>query len=311
MASTKYIITIDLGGTNVKLALLRRRSKQIIRLCKFSTKNFPTKRLLFNKLVEAIKDIIANSRLKYSDILGIGIGVPGPVDKQRGLVYYFPNIPGWKNVALKKMLEARLKFPVFVDNDVNLMALAELKFGAAKNARNCICLTLGTGVGGALITNSSVFRGSASVAGEIGHIPISLKGPVCNCGGRGCLERFIGNKIILAQARRIFGKSISLEQLSKLARGGNRKALLIWKDMAQKLGIALSGLINVFNPELIVIGGGLANAGDILFSKVRQTVKERAMRPHSEVVKIVRASLGVNAGSIGASVLVETELAGS
>lgn len=300
-----YIIGLDLGGTNVKLALFKKKGKGIIRQQTFSTKKFPTQRRLFNKLVHSIEALISSSGLARRDILGVGVGVPGPVDHNRGKVYYFPNIAGWRNVPLRKMLEARLKISVSVDNDVNLMALAELKFGAARGAKNCLCLTLGTGVGGALILEGQIFRGSSSVAGEIGHVPIDLDGPHCNCGSRGCLERFVGNRQVLANAERIFGRKISLEQLSQLAKKGNRKAKSLWTDLALRLGVALSGLVNVFNPELIVIGGGMSNAGNVLFSKVRSTLKSRAMKPHASKVKIVKARLGVDAGLIGAAVLVE------
>lgn len=305
MREPSYIIGIDLGGTSVKLALFKRKSKKIISKSTFSTDEFPSKEALFKKLVQSIDRLISDSSLLKSSILGVGIGVPGPVDNKAGRVYYFPNIPGWKDVELKKMLESRLKLPVTVDNDTNLMALAELKFGLAKYAKNCLCLTLGTGVGGALILNGSLFRGSTSVAGEFGHVPISLNGPACNCGGRACLERFIGNKRILVKARRIFGKGISLEQLSQFAKSGERKAIAIWEELGFYLGVALSGFINVLNPELIIIGGGLSGAGECLFKKVRATVASRAMKPHSKAVKILKASLGPDAGLIGAGVLAD------
>ncbi len=309
MATSRYIVGLDLGGTNVKLAIFKRGSKGIVLQSKFSTKEFPTKKLLFEKIVQSIQGLIADLHLKRSDILGLGIGVPGPVDSRKGLVYYFPNIPGWKNVSLKKKLESRLKFPIFLDNDVKLMALAELKFGVAKNVKNCICLTLGTGVGGALILEGELFRGSSFVAGEIGHIPISLDGPRCNCGGQGCLERFIGNQQVLNKAKQLFAKQITLEELSKLARNGNKKAQAVWQDMAEKLAIALSGLINVFNPQLIVIGGGLSNVGSVLFSSLRLALNRRVMKPHLKGLKILKSSLGDNCGLIGASVLVEQTLA--
>lgn len=305
MSNLYYNIAIDLGGTSVRLALFKTRSKDIIIKRAFSTKEFPTKKQLFNKLLDSINSLIWEFSLDRYKIAGIGIGVPGPVDNSKGKIYYFPNIVGWKNVFLKRMLEKKLKLRVCVDNDTNLMALAELKFGLAKTAKNCLCLTLGTGVGGALILNRQLFRGSTSIAGEIGHVPISLNGPKCNCGGKGCLERFVGNKRILSNARNIFGKSITLEELSRLASKGEKKAILIWQDMAEKLGIALSGFINVFNPDLIIIGGGLAGAGDVLFRALRSSVKARAMAPHAKAAKIVKASLGTNAGLIGASVLVD------
>lgn len=305
MKQTSYIIGIDLGGTSVRLALFKRKSKEFVSKSAFYTKEFPTKKLLFNKLVQSIENLIHSCSLNKTSISGIGIGVPGPVNNKTGSVYYFPNIPGWKNVPLKKMLQEKLGLYVWVDNDTNLMALAEQEFGLAKGAKNCLCLTLGTGVGGALILNGSLFRGTASIAGEIGHIPLSLKGPRCTCGGRGCLERFIGNKRIMSKARRIYGKKISLEQLSRLAKKGERNALTIWQEMGFELGVALSGLVNVFNPELIIIGGGLASAGECLFKQVRRTINERAMKPHSKVVKILKASLGADAGLIGASVLAD------
>ncbi|MEW6009131.1 MAG: ROK family protein [Candidatus Omnitrophota bacterium] len=309
MLSPHYVVGLDLGGTNVKLAIFKRGFKDIISELQFSTKEFPTKKLLFKKIIGSIEVIIADLKLTHSDILGLGIGVPGPVDTKRGLVYYFPNIPGWKNVALKKMLETKLKFPIFLDNDVKLMALAELKFGVAKNVKNCLCLTLGTGVGGALILEGKLFRGSSFVAGEIGHIPISLNGPRCNCGGKGCLERFIGNRQILMKAKQSFGREITLEELSRLAIKGNKKAIAIWQDLSEKLAIALTGLINVFNPQLIVIGGGLSNAGSTLFTSLRLAIKRRAMKPHLKGLKILKSGLGINSGLIGASILVEDSIA--
>jgi glucokinase len=308
MSTGHYIIGIDLGGTNVRLALFKRASKHIISQVRFPTKAFATKRLLFEKIARLIQSLISVKGLKNSEILGVGIGVPGPVDYQRGLVYYLPNIPGWNNVPLRRMLANKLKLPVFVDNDVKLMALAEHRFGAARNIADCICLTLGTGVGGALIIDGKLFRGASSAAGEIGHLPVALHGPHCACGGRACLERFIGNRIILAKARQIFGRSITLEELSSMARKGNKQAVSIWGHVGFVLGVALSGLINVFNPQRIIIGGGLANAGSILFNAVRRSVSIRAMQPQAKTVSIVRARLGENAGLIGASVLVSREL---
>lgn len=308
MPSPYYTVSLDLGATNAKLAILKTGSKDILCQSRFSTKDFPTRKLLFEKIIQSLEALIVKSGLARSNIYGIGIGVPGPVDFKNGRVYYFPNIPGWKNVPLRKMISSRLDLAVFIDNDVKVMALAESKFGAARGSKNCICLTLGTGVGAALFIDGQLFRGSSSVAGEIGHLPLSLDGPQCNCGGRGCLERFVGNKVVLAKARKAFGSSITLEKLSQLAHRGNKKAISIWQEVGFILGVALSGLINVLNPELVVIGGGLSNAGSVLLQAVRQTVKSRAMAPHAKRVKIVRALLGDSAGLIGAGVLVATEL---
>lgn len=301
-----YIIGIDIGGTNIKAGLLK-DSKLIL------TRAMPTARgIKKGRLIQAILGIIdkllISAGINTSRIMGIGVGMPGPINSKRGIVRYLPNIKGWHNVHLRKILRAKLKIPVFLDNDANLMLLAEGKIGSAKNLKNVIGLTLGTGVGGGILIDGRLYRGSSFVAGEAGHIPINEKGPLCNCKGEACLERYIGNKYIIEKARQSFGKGISLEELSGLARKGNPRAIKIWKDAAVKLGIALSGLVNFFNPEAVVIGGGVANAGEIFFKAVRETVKKRAMADSSKAVKILKAKTANNAGILGAAILVKEEL---
>jgi glucokinase len=300
----KQIIGIDLGGTNLKLALLdlsfKIRNRETL-----STANFSQKESLIAAIVYSVNKIIKNNRLKKIDILGAGLGLPGPIDVERGLVHFFPNIPGWNEVNLKKILEKRLKLPVFIDNDANLMALAEYKLGAAKGSKNAVCLTLGTGVGGGIIIEGHLYRGSSFAAGEIGHVPINEKGPECNCGGLACLESYIGNRRIMRKAKRILGRDVSLEELSQLAKNNNKKAIKIWTQAARQLGVALVGIVNVLNPDCIVIGGGVANAGRILFDKVEETILSRAMIVQARRVKVLKSKLGNNAGIIGAALLVK------
>lgn len=305
----KYIISIDLGGTNTRIALidaaLRIRSK-----ISFSTKNFFSKRdkLIF-EIIKRTSRLLKERNIKKSQILGLGIGVPGPVDFLKGRVYYLPNIPNWKNTPIKRILEKKMHLKVFVDNDVNLMTLAEARIGAARNRKNAICLTLGTGVGGGLILEGKLFRGTSFCAGEIGHIPITIEGLKCNCGGRGCLERYVGNKYIIAEARKKLKiKDINLEKLSELSKNGNKIALSIYNNFAKNIGIALTGLVNVFNPEVIVIGGGLSFAGSFIFTKIKKTIDERAMPIQSKSVQIKKAVLGKNAGLMGAAILVKDNL---
>lgn len=304
---SKFFIGIDLGGTNLKIALVdskfRIRSKKIL-----NTQRFTKKEQLINAAVRAISELISSSGLRKNNIIGVGVGLPGPVDTSRGLVHYFPNIPGWKEVRLEVILRRKLGLPVFLDNDANLMCLAEYKVGSAKGAKNAVCITLGTGVGGGLIIEGKLFRGSTFAAGEVGHIPINVDGPACGCGGRGCLERYVGNKVILKEARKEFGTDMTLEKLSLLAKKANNKAIRIWKTMGENLGVMLTGVINVINPDIIVIGGGVSAAGSTLFDSVRDTVKKRAMYIQARHVKIVRAKLGNDAGMIGAALLVKEEL---
>lgn len=299
----KLIIGVDLGGTNLKLALIdlkyKIRYKEV-----FSTKNFLTKESLIAATIDSINNIIKYQRLKRKGILGIGLGLPGPIDMQQGIVHFFPNIPGWKEVNLKKILEKRLGLPVFLDNDANLMSLAEFRMGAARGCKNAICLTLGTGVGAGIIINGKLYRGSSFASGEIGHIPLNEKGPRCNCRGIACLETYIGNKRIIKEARGLFKRDISLEELSQLARDKNKKAITIWSRVGSHLGVALSGIVNLLNPDLIVIGGGVAGAGKVLFARVRETIWKRAMSVQAKQVKVVKAQLGNDAGLLGAAILV-------
>ncbi|MGE5196946.1 MAG: ROK family protein [Deltaproteobacteria bacterium] len=298
----KFIIGIDLGGTNLKIALLnpkfRIAYKEIL-----STKNFLSKASLIEAIIKAVNKVILENNLTRKDILGVGAGLPGPIDAKQGLVHFLPNIAGWKDVKLKQILEKKLRLPVFLDNDANLMCLAEYEMGAARGAKNAVCITLGTGVGGGIIIDGKLYRGSAFAAGEIGHIPINENGPKCNCGGVACLEAYIGNNKIIREAAASFKKKLTLEELSRMAHSGNRRARQIWETVARRLGIALSGVINLINPDCIVIGGGVANAGRLLFDNVIKTVSERAMTVQSEHVRIFKAKLGDDAGLVGAAIL--------
>lgn len=303
----KFIISIDLGGTNFKIALLdlscKIKEKRVL-----STKNFSGKDGLILALVSCISKVIQDRNLKKINILGVGLGLPGPVDTEKGLIHFFPNIPGWKEVKLKSILEKKLGLPVYLDNDANLMALGEYKLGAAKGAKNAVCLTLGTGVGGGIIIENKIYHGSSFAAGEVGHMPLNENGPTCNCGGIACLEAYVGNKIIYSNARKIFGRKISLEEVSQLAKRGNKKAISLWQGVGRHLGIALASVVNLLNPDTIVIGGGVAAAGESLFSEVRKTILKRAMPVQAKRVRILRAKLGSDAGLIGTAILVRDGL---
>jgi glucokinase len=304
----RYIISIDLGGTNTRVALFNSRFKIISRV-KFLTKQFPSRKKLIAKITQGVSALVRDNKIEKKKILGLGIGVPGPVDYAKGKIHYLPNILGWQNTPVKNILEKKLGLKVCVDNDVNLMALAETKLGIAKNRKNVVCVTLGTGVGGGLILEGKLFRGTDFCAGEIGHMPINIHGPRCNCGGRGCLERYVGNKFVLRQAQtKLKMRNITLEKLSRLAEDGNKIALAIYHSFAENIGVALTGVVNLINPEIIVIGGGLSFAGDFIFKKIKQTIDKRAMPVQAKRVKVKKAMLGKDAGLIGAAILVRDSL---
>lgn len=304
--SKNYCIGIDLGATNLKIGLLRRN--QIIGRKVLPTQDFGTRENLITGLSSAISDILSEKKISRKNVLGIGIGVPGPVDFSKGVVHFLPNIKGWHNVSLKAIIQRKVHLPVVIDNDANLMSLAESRIGAARGYQNVIGITLGTGVGGGIIINGHLYRGASFAAGELGHIPLNEAGPECNCGGIACLERYIGNRYILGNARRIFGKSISLEKVSLLARQGNAKAIGVWNKVANHLGVGLSGVINFFNPDAVVIGGGVANAGKFIFDRITMVIQKRAMPTQAKTAKILKAGLGNDAGMIGAALLVKEEL---
>jgi len=303
----KFIIGIDLGGTNLKVALLDLKyniqDKEIL-----STRSFMEKDQLTSGILHSVTRFIKYNNLSKTEIMGVGLGLPGPIDAKCGLVHFFPNIPGWKEVALRDILKNKLGLSVFVDNDAKLMTLAEHKLGAAKGFNNALCMTLGTGIGGGLIINGKLYRGFDNAAGEIGHLPINEKGPDCNCGASGCLEAYVGNQGISREAKKAFKRQITLEELSELALKGNRMAIDIWRKAGAHLGFALAGAVNLLNLDAIVIGGGVAEAGKVLFDSLAKTLRNQAMSVQAKRVKVLRAKLGNAAGLIGAAIMVREGL---
>ncbi len=302
----KYVIGVDFGGTNIKLGLVNPKGK-IIRRARIDTRSyFSSKAKLINSLAQKIREVMIAQELCATNISGIGIGLPGLIDPRKGIVRFLPNVPGWRNVPLVKILERSLNIATFIDNDVNLAALGEWQYGAGKGADSLICVTLGTGVGGGIILDGKLYRGEGYVAGEIGHIPINEKGPACNCGGSGCLERYVGNQSLLKKARRCLqNKDITLEEVYALANQSNSKALALWEETAVHIGNALVGVVNVLNPRLIIIGGGVAKAYKHLKKPLIQTIKNRSMQVQSRMVAVRRARLGDDAGILGAQILMK------
>lgn len=306
----KFVLSIDIGGTKTKLGLVSLSGKVFYRTY-ISTRSYARSReRLITALVKSCAQLLQDNNLTKKDIYGLGIGLPGPINSARGIVHFLPNIPHWKNTPLKRIMQRKLKTPTFIDNDVNLITLAEWKFGAGKGAKNILGMTLGTGVGGGMIVDGRIYRGANFSAGEVGHIPLNEFGPRCNCGGIACLERYVGNNAIITLAKRIFGKKhITLEELSTRAiQKKDKKAIKLWQEVGRKIGIALAGVVNVFNPERIVIGGGVAKAGRYLFESIRETIDQRAMPTQRAAVKVVPAKLADDAGLIGAMLLVKEGL---
>jgi glucokinase len=301
----QYVVGVDVGGTNIKLGVVGPSGQVIIRNS-FATKPFASSKIkLIAALSREIEASIITAGLDKEQIAGIGIGLPGLVDYEKGIVRFLPNIRGWRGVHLKSILQKNVKLPVFVDNDVKVITLAESKFGAGRGVQNLVCLTLGTGVGAALILNGQLYRGEDNAAGELGHIPLNENGPRCNCGGFGCFETYVGNRALLALASSVMrNPGITLEEMFILAQKGNKQALLFWKKAAGHIGNGLVGIVNLLNPRLIIIGGGISHNEKFLFTTIRDTIVSRAMSLQGSAFKIRRAKFKDDAGIIGAYVLV-------
>ena len=228
------------------------------------------------------------------------------------------NLRGWNRIPLRANLRKRLGLPVAVDNDVKVMTLAEWKHGAGRGARNLLCMTLGTGVGGGWVINGALYHSRKGPSGEIGHLPLGEGGPRCFCGGRGCLERYVGNRDIVREVKRRIAAGerskmtallggrldrLTPEVIDQACESGDRLALETWRRAGERIGLILAGAVNLLNPDRIVIGGGLAKAGRWLFDPIRETVRRRAMRGIGRV-QILPAKLGPSAGIIGAALLI-------
>ncbi len=299
-------IGIDFGGTSIKSAIVD-DGKITHRGAPVDTR----KHLADGTLFEAIFEAIALLREVQPDVAGVGMGLPGFVDTEEGIVHGLSNVPGWDNVPMLQMLRDRTGLPSAIENDANAMAYAEFSHGAAKGARNAICITLGTGVGGGLILDGKLYRGSRFAAGEMGHSSVDLHGPRGVYGTPGDLEVYVGNRQIGERAARLYvasGKLRSAEQctpreLDKLAREGDRIAIAMWDMLGNEIGAALSNAIWLLNPDTVVIGGGVAAAGDMLFDPIRRSVCDRTSPLFYEKLRIVPAQLGNDAGIIGSAAL--------
>ncbi len=306
-------IGVDVGGTAIKLGLVQ--GTRVLKQQTLSTKRFSSSpKRLEGGLIHAIRSLIDEAGGKVS---AVGIGIPGLVIYPEGIVQTCANLPGWDRVPLRARLQRRLGLPVLVDNDVNLMTLAEWRIGAGRGVKNLVCMTLGTGVGGGFVINGVLYRSRLGPSAEIGHVAVGEAGPRCSCGGRACLERYVGNRAILASVRSRIAEGvpskipelagyqlnrITPEMIDEACVRGDRLARQTWEEAGRKIGLVLSKVVNLLSPDRIVIGGGLAKAGHWLFDPIRETVRARAMRQVAGV-PIVPAKLGSSAGLIGAALL--------
>jgi len=320
MSQLTYYAGIDIGASNIKYGLVDSAGKIIYHNSKASLVEKGAKPLLHmitniaeNLLLRAAEDDLA--------INWLGIGTPGVVDTKTGTVIgVSPNIPDWVGTELGKHLKEHLNLPVYVDNDANAMALGELRFGAGRRFNNILCVTVGTGIGGAVIIDKELWRGSNFSAGELGHIVIDYNGLKCDCGNTGCLEKYctapamikkmsekLENGMTGTMNEILSGKieNLNIKKLFTGAKNGDELALSIIEQSARILGAGLSGIVNLLNPEAIIFGGGVIDGGAGYIEIVGAEIRGRSFRSATENLRIVKAELGNNAGFIGAALLGE------
>lgn len=298
----KTYLGIDWGGTFLKAGITDGKGK-LIRKEVISSSQLKKKDAFLAKIKELL------GIFKNYSIAGLGIGAPGIINVKQGFIYYLPNIDGWKNYPLKITLEKMLGLPVFLENDANVFALAEARLGAARGKSRVILLTLGTGLGGGIILDGKILQGENSAC-ELGHIPVVLDGKKCSCGSKGCIETFVGSKHLIERYRKLKKKKGGEPQVHDIlskALEGEKEALIVWEEFSHSLGRFLAGMINVFNPEIIVFGGGVSGAFKLFKPLVWSVIKHHAMWPHLKKLQLVKAKLK-DAGIIGAALLAKDNL---
>jgi glucokinase len=315
----KYSIGVDLGGTNISSAIINRQG-EIASSLKIRTLAEKGKEATIKRIIKAIYNNIAQSTIAADDIIGIGIGAPGPLDIKRGIINFAPNLPGWRDVPLQKILEDEFNMKIVLENDANAAAWGERCFGAGQGVNNLVCFTLGTGIGGGIIIDGKIYHGNNCGAGELGHMTVNKDGPRCNCGNYGCLEAYssaigiknrIKNRIqegIKSEFLNFDGddqlfKSLRLKSIFEAARKGDSLTSDIVEEAISYLGIAIANMANILNPEMVILVGGITNEGDKLLIPLRKEVKKRAFYSNYKSLKIVIGKLAGNAGVLGAAAL--------
>jgi glucokinase len=316
--SPAFIVGVDLGGTNIVVGSLSIDGSK-----EYSMRSEPTRPdqgadAVVDRMIRMIDTVIAETTAatgsKRNACLGVGIGAPGPLDRERGIVITTPNL-GWNNFPLRGVIEERVGLRATLDNDANCATVGEWWLGAARGARNVVGITIGTGIGGGLILDGRLYHGSSDVAGEIGHTTIDMNGRRCKCGNYGCLEAYASGPSIAERAREALAGDAesmlydlvegNLDRLTaatvyEASKLGDSIALEVVRETARYLGTGLANLLNLFNPDVVVIAGGVTQAGDSLFEPLAREVRRRAFKPAVDACRVVPGTLPGTAGVVGA-----------
>jgi len=301
----KYAIGIDIGGTKISVTLGTSNGKILVRK-KIITRTGSQSKACIQEMIASIHEIFREFKISSRDILGIGIGAPGAVNSKKGILPRSPNLAGWAGIPIVGIFRDKFKLPVYLANDANAAALGELVFGAGKKIKNLIYITVSTGIGGGLIINKKLYEGAGFVAGEIGHMSIVPEGRKCKCGQRGCLETYasgtaIANGYSEAKKRKVTGA----KEVGFAADSGDKAAIESYRKAAYYLGIGLANLMNILNPEAIVIGGGvLKSSPPVYWKEVLKSAKDHAWPEAFRTTKILQSPLLGHSGDFGALALV-------
>ena len=306
--SIDTVVSVDLGGTNIKFGLIDIEGAVLMRTRR-ETQAQQGRDDVIERIYSGVQECLDAAGGK---VLGIGICTPGPLDSQAGIVFHTPNMPGWENAPLREMLEEKFGIPVNLENDGSAAARGENWIGAGKDVDDMIQLTLGTGIGGGIILKNRLWTGFQFCAGELGHTTVDYNGRLCGCGRKGCIEPYANasgfvttfmEHIERGEKPKFYkkGARVSPKLISQWADAGDEVAASVIEETGRILGVAVASIVNSLNPQMVVISGGIARAGDRLFNPLRETVKQRAMYPMAEKLQIVPSIAEDDAGIIGAA----------
>lgn len=312
-----YFIGVDLGGTDIKAAAVNIKTGAISGQTKIPTHAREGFDAVIAQMGVLVKRVITAAKLTKAKIGGVGVGVPGVIDMEKGNTLFLPNLPGqWRNVPLAEKLSEHTELPVHIINDARAMTLGEWKFGAGKGVDTVACYTLGTGIGGGLIINGKLHLGIGGAAGELGHVIVDLYGPKCGCGSNGCVEALASGPAIAAMGMKfvVQGRTtriaelcendlnrITPELICQAAIEGDSIAREIYEEAGRYIGVAASSIVTAINPKRVIFGGGVAAAGEIILDPIRRTIQSRVCLTDLKHIQVVLAELGNNAGLVGAA----------
>jgi predicted NBD/HSP70 family sugar kinase len=269
-----------------------------------SAEGFDRAEALVNRLVEA-------TGIGLGKVIGVGLGVPGPIDVESGTLGSTAILPGWTGINPSEELSARLGVPVYVDNDANLGALGEMVWGSGRGVKDLAYIKVASGVGAGLVIDGQIYRGPGGTAGEIGHITLDESGPVCRCGNRGCLETFAAARYVLPLLQSSHGAELTMERVVQLAREGDPGCRRVVADVGRHIGSGVANLCNLLNPSRVVLGGDLAEAGELVLGPIRESVSRYAIPSAARQLSVAPGALGGRAEVLGALALVLSEMGDS